>query len=182
MTTQLDPPATAYSNDANAYRGAQPFGKLEDVVELDVLDFDGDERLWVPQAPGVTFRPLLLSVSAGYFVNLLKVRKSGILSRHRHTGAVSATVLKGRWHYLEHNWWAEQGSFIFEPPGEIHTLEVPDGIDEMITLFHVTGAYVYVDVDGNALGVEDVFSKLANARRHYEAVGLGADYADRFVR
>ena len=53
---------------------------------------------------------------------------------------------------------------------------------EMITLFHVSGAYVYVDPDGNAVGVEDVFTKLAAARAHYEAVGLGADYADRFVR
>jgi hypothetical protein len=32
------------------------------------------------------------------------------------------------------------------------------------------------------VGVEDVFTKLENARRHYEAVGLGAAYADRFVR
>jgi len=26
-----------------------------------------------------------------------------------------------------------------EPPGDIHTLEVPDGVDEMVTMFHVTG-------------------------------------------
>jgi hypothetical protein len=35
---------------------------------------------------------------------------------------------------------------------------------------------------GVAVGVEDVFSRLAAARAHYEAVGLGADYCDRFVR
>ncbi len=52
----------------------------------------------------------------------------------------------------------------------------------MITSFHVTGAYTYVDPDGNALGVEDVFTKLEAARKHYEAVGLGAEYVDRFVR
>lgn len=26
-----------------------------------------------------------------------------------------------------------------EPPGDIHTLEVPDGVEEMVTMFHVTG-------------------------------------------
>jgi 2,4'-dihydroxyacetophenone dioxygenase len=52
----------------------------------------------------------------------------------------------------------------------------------MITLFHVTGAYIYVDPDGNPTGVEDVFSKLELARKHYEAVGLGADFADQFIR
>ena len=52
----------------------------------------------------------------------------------------------------------------------------------MITLFHVTGAYIYVDPDDNAVGVEDVFTKLEAARKHYEAVGLGTAYVDRFVR
>ena len=108
--------------------------------------------------------------------------RQACLSRHRHAGPVSATTLRGRWHYLEHDWWAEEGSFAFEPPGDIHTLVVPEGVEEMITLFHVTGAYIYVDPDGNPTGVEDVFSKLELARKHYEAVGLGADFADQFIR
>ena len=143
---------------------------------------DPDERLRVPQNEDVSFRPLLLSVSQGYFIDLMRVRKTGILSRHRHAGPVHAVTLKGRWRYLEHEWWAEEGGYSFEPPGETHTLEVPDGVEEMITLFHVTGAYIYVDPDSNAVGVEDVFAKLEAARKHYEAVGLGAEYVDRFVR
>lgn len=43
-----------------------------------------DERVWVPQAENVWFRPLCLHASQGYWVNLLRVRKSGVLSRHRH--------------------------------------------------------------------------------------------------
>ena len=39
----------------------------------------------------------------------------------------------------------------------------------MITLFHVSGAYIYVDPDGHAVGVKDVFTKLAAARAHYSA-------------
>jgi hypothetical protein len=52
----------------------------------------------------------------------------------------------------------------------------------MTTLFHVTGAYVYVDPDGVPVGIEDVFTKVESARRHYEAVGLGAGFVDRFLR
>jgi 2,4'-dihydroxyacetophenone dioxygenase len=62
------------------YQGAQPVGMLADFVEQGALDLDADERLWVPQAPDVKFRPSLFSVSQGYFVNLLRVRKAGILS------------------------------------------------------------------------------------------------------
>lgn len=168
--------------EAVPYRGPALPGTLEDLVIPGVLNLEDDEQMWVPQAPDVSFRPLLFSVSQGYFVNILRVRRNGILSRHRHAGPVHATTLRGRWHYLEHDWWAQAGSYSFEPPGDIHTLEVPDGVEEMITLFHVTGAYIYVDPDGTPTGVEDVFSKLENARRHYAQIGLGADFADQFVR
>ena len=141
-----------------------------------------DERLWVPQAENVWFRPLCLNVSTGYWMNLLRVRKSGVLSRHRHPQAVHGMVLKGRWRYLEHDWEATEGSYVFEPPGETHTLVVPEDVQEMATLFHVTGGYTYVDPYGKALGYEDVFTKLENVRRHYERIGLGADYSNRFVR
>jgi 2,4'-dihydroxyacetophenone dioxygenase len=92
------------------------------------------------------------------------VRRSGILSRHRHAGPVHAVTLRGRWHYLEHDWWAEPGAYSYEPLGDVHTLEVPDGLEETATLFHVTGGYVYVDPDGVPVGIEDVFTKIANAR------------------
>lgn len=166
-----------------AYKGPPLPSVPEDLVVHNVLQLDkSDERLWVPQAPGVWFRPLLFSVSQGYFVNLLRVRKSGILSRHRHTGPVHATVLRGRWHYLEHDWWANEGSYAFEPPGDIHTLEVPDDVTEMITQFHVTGAYIYVDVDGKTEGVEDVFSKIEKAKEHYKSVGFPDDFVQQFIR
>lgn len=115
-------------------------------------------------------------------MNLLRVRGSGLLSRHRHPGPVHGHVLKGRWKYLEHDWEAVQGSYIFEPPGEIHTLVVPPGVDEMITLFHVTGSLLYCDPDGKVTGAEDVFTKLDLAKKHYAKVGLGEDFVQQFVR
>ena len=176
-TTEHDRP------EAVPYQGAQPVDMLADLVLPGALDLDGDdERLWVPQADDVAFRPLLLSVSQGYFVNILRVRGSGILSRHRHTGPVHAFTLRGSWHYLEHDWSAEPGGYSFEPPGNIHTLEVLGEGTGMFTLFHVTGAYIYVDPDGEPVGVEDVFSKIDKARRHYADIGLGADYVERFIR
>ncbi|MCU1391303.1 MAG: cupin 2 conserved barrel domain protein [Ilumatobacteraceae bacterium] len=152
-----------------------------DVIVPGLLD-DVDERLWVPQSEHVSFRPLLLSASQGYYVNLLRVRRSGVLSRHRHAGPVHAHVLRGRWFYLEHDWVAETGTYAYESPGEVHTLIVPDDVTEMITLFHVTGGLVYVDPYGVPIGYEDAHTKLAMARQHYTEVGLGADHVEQFVR
>ena len=165
---------------ATPYRYAMPFGMIPDLVEEHLLP--DDERMWVPVSDSVSFRPLLFGVSHGYYVNLLRVRRSGILSRHRHAGPVHAMVLRGRWRYLEHDWVATEGGYAFEPPGEVHTLVVDDDVTEMITFFHVTGALVYVDPEGRATGYDDVFTRLDAARRHYEAVGLGVEVADRLIR
>jgi 2,4'-dihydroxyacetophenone dioxygenase len=92
-----------------------PFPKdagAEVVVPQAVPD---DDRIWVPQAENVWFRPLCLNASQGYWTNLLKVTKSGVLSRHRHPQAVHGYVIKGRWKYLEHEWTATEGSYVFRP-------------------------------------------------------------------
>ena len=123
-----------------------------------------DERIWVPQADGLDFRPLLLHTT------------------HRHPMPVTGYVIKGRWHYLEHDWMAEPGAFLFEPPGETHTLVVPEGETEMITMFQVNGCMIYVDPWGETTGYEDVFTKIDMCRRHYAEVGLGAGYTDQFIR
>ena len=143
-----------------------------------------DERVWVPQAPDVWFRPLLLNTVTGSWCNLLRVRKSGVLSRHIHPSWVTGLVLKGAWRYLEHDWVAREGAFVYEPPGEIHTLVVDEasGAQEMITFFNIHGAMVYVDEKGAMTGYEDVHSKIAMCRKHYEECGLGGGYVDQFVR
>ena len=67
--------------------------------------------------------------------------------------------------------------------GETHTLIVDEDCDEMVAMFHVTGALIYVDPDsGEVTGYDDVFTKLEKAREWYEQCGLGRDYADQFIR
>jgi hypothetical protein len=141
-----------------------------------------DERVWVPQAPDVWFRPLMLNTLQGGWCNLLRVRRAGILSRHRHPAPVHGFVIKGRWRYLEHDWVANEGDYVFEPPGETHTLTVPEDVEEMITFFNISGCMYYVDEDGRHTGFEDVFTKIDMCAAHYEKVGLGADFVRQFVR
>ncbi len=96
--------------------------------------------------------------------------------------AVVGYVIKGRWFYREHNWVAETGSFVYEPPGEVHTLEVPADCTEMITFFNIQGAMIYLDADDKQTGYEDVWTKIEMCRAHYEAVGLGREYVNQFIR
>ncbi|MEV8366427.1 2,4'-dihydroxyacetophenone dioxygenase family protein [Streptomyces niveus] len=150
--------------------------------EIAVAALPDDDRIWVPQAPDVWFRPLMFNTVTGQWCNLLKVTASGVVSRHRHPGVVFGYVIKGKWHYHEHDWVAEAGHFVYEPPGEIHTLAVPPDCDEMITFFNITGAMAYVDGNGVQIGYEDTFTKIDMCRAHYTENGLGADYVNRFIR
>lgn len=162
------------------YAKPQPWGMVGDMVINDALE--GDAQMWAPVAPDIWSRPLMLNVSAGYYVHLLKVRRAGILQRHRHSGAVHAWVIRGSWYYLEHDWIAQEGGYVFEPPGETHTLVVPENCAEMITLFTVHGSLMYVDPQGVATGYDDVFTRIERYRAHFEAIGLGTDYVRRFMR
>lgn len=110
------------------------------------------------------------------------MRRSGVLSRHRHPLPVHGLVLKGEWRYLEHDWIAREGSYVYETPGETHTLVVDPHVEEMITFFQVNGAMIYVDPDGNVTGFEDVFTRMAKCRAHYASCGLGSEYIDQFIR
>lgn len=167
-------------NGLTPYQLPNPKESLPDIVIPDAVPID--ERVWVPQADQVWFRPLCLNASHGYWTNLLRVRKSGVLSCHRHPMGVHGYVIKGRWQYLEHDWVATEGSYVFEPPGDTHTLYVPPDVEEMITLFQGNGVMYYLDPWGKPMGYEDVFTKIAMCREHYSKVGLGEDYVDQFIR
>ena len=76
----------------------------------------------------------------------------------------------------------DEGSYVYEPPGETHTLYVPEDVEEMITYVQVNGVMYYTDPYGKGMGYEDVFTKIEMCNKHFEAVGLGADYTKQFIR
>ncbi len=59
---------------------------------------------------------------------------------------------------------------------------MPDDCAEMITFFNIQGAMIYVDERGATTAYEDVWTKVEMCREHYAKVGLGAGYADRYLR
>ena len=141
-----------------------------------------DERYYVPFTETVSSRPLWISPSQNKWCDILMAKAAGLVNRHYHPHEVFAYTISGKWGYLEHDWIAQEGGFVYEPPGEVHTLVVDNDVEEMITMFNVNGAMIYVDENGDSVGYEDVFTKLEMCRKYYREVGLGADFVDQFVR
>jgi hypothetical protein len=94
---------------------------------------------------------------------------------------VHGYVIKGSWRYLEHTWTATVGSYVYEPPGETHTLII-ESDDEMITFFNNAGPVIYIDESGKQVGYDDVFTKIDLCRSWYKKCGLGTEYIDQFIR
>lgn len=149
--------------------------------ELVEMAVSRDEREWVPATmPGVWMRPLLFDTAHGAWVNILRMRTQGFISRHAHPAPVHGYVISGCWRYAERSWRAEAGRYIYEPPGDVHTL-IAEG-DESLTLFWISGTLIELDENGRTLGHADVFTRIEQASRHFETVGLGADYVRKFIR
>ena len=130
---------------------------------------------WVPQGSGnVWFKPLRISLEQNRWTNLLKVTRGGVVNRHRHLSEVEGWVLQGRWHYIEHDWTATPGDFVYEPAGDVHTLvaEVEDEDHPMLTLFSIHGDIEYVDENGDRLYLENAESKLRRYLEHCESAGI----------
>ncbi len=146
------------------------------------LALDSD-RLWIPYGETAWFQPCHFNVTTGGFTAVLKALPGTVVPKHYHVGTVQGYTLQGTWRYLEHDWIATSGSFIFEPAGEAHTLVVPDTATEpAIILFMVSGALVYVDEDGAFSMYEDGFSMLELAREYYRSEGLSLAHIDAMIR
>ena len=71
-------PSDALDTSKIAYQLPQPGGMVPDIFVGGGLELDGEEREWVPQSADVWFGPLVLCVSQGYYINILRVRAAGI--------------------------------------------------------------------------------------------------------
>ena len=144
-----------------------------------------DEKLWIPYADDVWIQPCCFNVTSGGFSVLLKGLPGAQLGVHYHVGIVRGYTLRGHWRYLEHDWIAKPGTFIYEPAGEAHTLVVTDDSPEpALIMFIVEGGLVYLDnpINGGFAAYEDGFSALELCRNYYREAGLDVKLLDALIR
>ena len=141
-----------------------------------------DERYYVPLTETVGTRPLLISPTQNRWCDILRSTGAGLVNRHYHPQQVFAYTISGKWGYLEHDWVATAGDFVYEAPGEAHTLVAYESDEPMLVHFNVTGPLIWLDDNGEPEGHFDVHDYIAISKAHYEEVGLGADYIEGLYR
>ena len=141
-----------------------------------------DERYYVPLSETVGSRPLWISPDRNQWADILRSTGPGLVNRHYHPHQVFAYTISGKWGYLEHDWIATAGDFVYETPGEGHTLVAYESDEIMLVHFNVTGPLIWLDEEGEPNGFFDVHSYIALCKEHYEQVGIGADYVESLFR
>ena len=122
------------------------------------------ESPWVPFGPNAAIRHLHFDTRHNIFSNILWVRSSGVIGTHKHRGTVVMVCLEGSTRYLEYDWVAGPGDFIYETPGLVHTLvtDHPNGVK----LFGwLQGPIEFYDDNGKFVETVDVFWFI----NHYES-------------
>ena len=123
----------------------------------DVVRHVGEADLpWVDATGGVWLQVLRVDRAAGVWVVRNRFEPGVRLQPHRHTGPVDGFTIAGRWHYLEYDFFSTPGSYIREPAGSVHTLDVPEDNDELTdVLFVIEGVNLNLAPDGSVESVTD---------------------------
>jgi hypothetical protein len=148
------------------------------------VEFDND-RKWIPYAEGVWLQPCSFDLSGGAFSVVLKGLPGASVGVHYHVGQVYGFTLRGNWRYLEHDWIAGPGTFVFEPAGESHSLFITkDSAEPAVIFFLISGALIFLDKpeNGTFAAYEDAFSALEFFRGAYREAGLDSKELDRLIR
>jgi hypothetical protein len=86
---------------------------------------------------------------------------------------VDGFTISGRWHYLEYDFFNTSGSYIREPAGSVHTLDVPEDNEEITdVLFVMEGVNLNLAADGSVESVTDGAGTLAA----YEAMAVAQGF------
>jgi hypothetical protein len=118
---------------------------------------------WVPFGDNAAIKHLAFDVRHNIYSNILWMKGPSVIGTHKHRGIVVMMCLEGSARYLEYDWVATAGSFIYEVPGEAHTL-VTDHPQGTKLFGWMQGANEFYDENGGFVMTADVWWFM----NHYE--------------
>ena len=134
----------------------------------------GADTPWLPFTPyneHVGIKLLHVDPVRGEMALLMRIPASTYLGAHNHRGRVVLYTIKGGWRYLEHDWVARTGDFVYETAGSNHSFQGEAGEDtEMFIL--LDGSLEFLDENGKIAAIEDWKSMLVRLDAHCKAEGI----------
>jgi 2,4'-dihydroxyacetophenone dioxygenase len=134
------------------------------------IHIGADELPFVDIGDGSKLKVIMVKEAEGLWI-LENIFQAGYeVQRHKHTGPVYAYTTSGAWKYKEYGYVNRAGSFLYEPAGSIHTLQILE--DDTHVWFQMYGANLNLDATGAVESVSDGASTLAVYRNLCAQAGL----------
>lgn len=172
--TSLIETKTASAQTTSALSLADKKGDTMFFEKIDTSLIDVESMPWIPFTPyseEVFLKIIKVDPIQGEWIALLKAPPHAELPMHHHGGTVKVWTLSGRWRYLEHDWVATPGSFVFETAGSRHT-PVSVGEEEVVTLNMVQGDWNLLSPEGAVLAIENWRSMMERYLNYCKAKGI----------
>jgi hypothetical protein len=144
------------------------------LTALDTLHRSGADVPAVPFTPyseDVKIKLLRVDPVSGQLCVILSAPGGTVLGTHKHYGSVVLYTITGAWRYLEHDWVARAGDFVYETAGSSHTFVVEPG-ETTEAFIIVEGALEFIDEHGETIAIEDWRTMYQRYLDHCEREGL----------
>ena len=144
----------------------------------------GSDTPWVPFTPyneKVTIKLLHVDQSRGEMVLLMRVPAGTHLGVHNHRGRVVLYTIKGGWRYMEHDWIAREGDFVYETAGSSHSFQGEARADAELFVL-LDGSLEFLDEAGDVAAIEDWRSMLDRLGAHCKAHRLAVPELSEFPK
>lgn len=143
------------------------------VVDTTTSVVPTDQVPWADFGEGIELKVLRVGGQSGLYTIVTRFAPGVQLPKHRHFGEVHAYTLEGRWRYLEYPWVAEAGAYVYEPPGSVHTLKVPDdNVGPTTVFFTIDKGMVFLGDNDEPVWIEDAVSLASHYANALAARGL----------
>lgn len=132
-----------------------------------------DDLPWALWMEGLEVKLLRCNVATGEYTLLVRYFDGTIdLPRHRHFGPVHAWTVRGTWGYLEYDWVATTGSYVYEPAGSVHTLRAFAEDEDCVVIYAMSGGLVLLGPNDELWMYEDAESALERYRFALDQQGV----------
>jgi 2,4'-dihydroxyacetophenone dioxygenase len=139
-------------------------------VTPNAVHVGADDLPWAEIGGGNKLKVLQVKEREGLWIVQDIFQAGFVVQTHRHTGPVWGYTVSGAWKYQEYDYVNRAGSFLYEPANSVHTLECIE--DNTLVWFHMYGANLNLDADGNVESVSDGANTLEAYYALCEAQGL----------
>lgn len=127
-----------------------------------------EDRPWIPAGYGEQ-KYLRLNLETGEWVLIAKIRPGQQVPYHKHHGGLHLFVMEGELNFVDEDWSAGPGTYVYEPPGNTHVELSEKGVT---MLAWSQGPLEFLNPDNTPAEVRDCVAWKAEIEAYHEQAGI----------